>query len=821
MRRSPVTVAYVVALWVLAATTGSLVHGPTAALRAKLGAGLPALFDGHPETLLTSALVAPGAAGYGVATALVVVVLGSVELRWGGARTLVVAVLVQGLGSTLGLGLVALAQLTGGAWSGELATGSAIGPTGLLAGVALAWSAQAGALWRRRIRVGTGTVLLTLVLYGGLLQDVLRLSTAAVGLVVGVVLLPRSRDAFRAPARSSRHETRVLVSVLLAATALGPVLAALSPRAVGPLSVLRFLFTAPATDPSTLAAVCADPTAAEACTDLQLQLRFDGVGPTVLSVLPAVLVVVLALGLRRGRAFAWWAAVVVHLVLSAFGVLLVLVATSTATADLVSPALGPTRATIATLAPLVQPLLVLLVLLATRRSFTVPAPRSTYARTTAVLAATVAAAFALYVTVGAALAAGFTPTPTVAQLARDFPLRLVPAGYLGLVEPTFLPVTPGATVLFEWTGIAVWTVAVVLVLRSFTRTRPSADGADTAAVRALLAQHGRHSLAYLTTWPGHSYWFTPDRRSYVAYRAWGGVAVTTADPVGPAADTTPTLEGFVAFCRGNGWTPCLYSVTEETRDAARGLGWNEVQVAEVTVLPLGDLAFTGKRFQDVRTALNKARKTGVTAEWVCYPDAPRTVTDQVTAMSEEWVAGKGMPEMAFTLGGIDELDDPAVRCLLAVDSDRTVHAITSWLPIHRGGAVIGWTLDFMRRRDTAIPGVMEFLIGTAALAFQAEGAEVVSLSGAPLAQLDPTSDSTGVQKLLDTMGRTLEPVYGFRSLLAFKAKFQPRYHPLYMIYPEVAALPRIGAALTHAYLPRLTAAQVFGMLRGHRRGGAR
>lgn len=41
------------------------------------------------------------------------------------------------------------------------------------------------------------------------------------------------------------------------------------------------------------------------------------------------------------------------------------------------------------------------------------------------------------------------------------------------------------------------------------------------------------------------------------------------------------------------------------------------------------------------------------------------------------------------------------------------------------------------------------------------------------------------------MGRTLEPVYGFRSLLAFKAKFQPRYQPLSMVYPEVAALPRI------------------------------
>ena len=46
-------------------------------------------------------------------------------------------------------------------------------------------------------------------------------------------------------------------------------------------------------------------------------------------------------------------------------------------------------------------------------------------------------------------------------------------------------------------------------------------------------------------------------------------------------------------------------------------------------------------------------------------------------------------------------------------------------------------------------------------------------------------------------------MYGFRSLLAFKAKFQPRYEPLYMIYPDAASLPAVGAAVARAYLPRL------------------
>ena len=142
-----------------------------------------------------------------------------------------------------------------------------------------------------------------------------------------------------------------------------------------------------------------------------------------------------------------------------------------------------------------------------------------------------------------------------------------------------------------------------------------------------------------------------------------------------------------------------------------------------------------------------------------------------------------------------------------MDADRTVHGVTSWLPVYRDGAVVGWTLDFMRRRDTGFRGVMEFLIASAVQRFQAEGAQFLSLSGAPLARLDRGGQPDAVQRLLDASGRALGPVYGFGSLLAFKAKFQPEYRPLHLCYPDPAALPAIGLAIARAYLPGLTARQ--------------
>ena len=71
----------------------------------------------------------------------------------------------------------------------------------------------------------------------------------------------------------------------------------------------------------------------------------------------------------------------------------------------------------------------------------------------------------------------------------------------------------------------------------------------------------------------------------------------------------------------------------------------------------------------------------------------------------------------------------------------------------------------------------------------------------------------GPLRLLDLVGRRLEPVYGFASLLAFKSKLQPQYRPLYMAYPEPVMLPGIGNAIYHAYLPNLSTRQIVQLAR--------
>ena len=816
MRGAPVSVGAVVVLWSLALVTGSIVELPATVLHT-VGVGIVPFERGRWWTPVTAGLWAPGLTGYVIAAAFIVAVCAPVERRIGSMRFAVAALTTQIIGSLAGVMVAGVAKIVDAMWEFRLHLGVAVGPTTWIVGVAMVATAQMEPLWRRRVRTGLLALLITLALFAGQLQDVIRLAAALTGWALGPVLLGRSSgDRITGTPR----EGRVLVALVVAATAMGPALAVLSPHAVGPLAVLRELFHGASYSPADVRDICAAATQDTDCNRAELELRLAGVGPTVMSLMPTLVLLVCSDGLRRGRRFAWLMCVVAQLLLLGFSLLNYAVRfLGPNTVDSLFYVLESPTA-YRTVVPFLTPLAVLLVLIRTRRYFDVRAPRGTYRRMYAKLTGLIAAAGLGYVVVGYSVRRGFDRPTTVGLLLRDFPERLVPPVYLQWVGPAVLPDDAVATVLYEWTGVVVWSTACILLLQIFLVPAHHA-GADAAErARILLRASGGTALSWMTTWRNNSFWFSPDGCGYVAYRAIGGIALTVGDPVGPRDRLRDYVVGFAEFAVAHGWTPCYYSVTGEVKHVTDELGWTSIHVAEETILDLRDLAFTGKRFQDVRTALNRARKQGIRAEWIRFPTAPQEFRSQIFAISRAWLADKDMPEMGFTLGGITEIDDDAVRCLIAVDEDGLVHGVTSWLPVYDEGRIISYTLDFMRRRAEGFASTMEFLIASAAQTLRAEGAEFVSLSGAPLAKVgrstDPTARSTmaaALDRLLDGLGRTLEPVYGFRSLLAFKAKFQPSYEPMYMTFADHAALPSIGSAIARAYLPDMTFKQGIAMLR--------
>ncbi|MFJ3383857.1 MULTISPECIES: bifunctional lysylphosphatidylglycerol flippase/synthetase MprF [unclassified Curtobacterium] len=754
-----------------------------------------------------------GAAALLLTLAGVVVLVGASERLMGSWRTAVAFVLTTVVGTGLGA-LSAFVDLDGrDALPLLLGRATSFDPWTAVVGTIATASAFAGPLWRRRIRVNTLAVVAALFLYAGHASDLYAVLAAAAGWALGELL--RRTPKRTGWTRSSHRETRVLLGTAVLVSAIGPVIALVSRARVGLLAPLAAVVGA---GPVTPVSGCTPDTAgavartSDECLRGLLAYRATDPWTLLLAIPPLLVLVVGGLGLFRGSRFAVWLVVVVDTV------------TAIAAAVTYGAVHGRAHAvedqflvTLSIVASVAVPLATAVVLVALRRSFTVLPTRRRVAGFTVVVLVAAGVLVSVMLVVADA-----------APIRVDDPWRIVVAA-LGPIAPvTFwerLPTfDPGLRLTLGIAGPLLWLVVAIAAVRPTGAAPADTDADGTRAgrdrARALLIAGGGDTFGWMTTWRGNAYWFAEDGRAGIAYRRNGTVAVTLGGPFGYGDAREPALAGFARYCDDNGWTPVFYGVDESVATPLRALGWGTLPVAEDADFDPRDWTTSGKQKQDVRTAVNRAAREGTTATWGSWHELPASTTRQIEAISEAWVAERELPEMGFTLGGVDEMRDPAVRTLVAQDAAGTVLAVTSWLPSHREGRVVGWTLDVMRRTSTAPNGVMEFLVASAADRMRNDGIERLSLSAAPLAQapearaVDTAAPADGVQNLLDLVGGVLEPVYGFRSLLRFKRKFGPELHPLVLAYPDPVALPAIGVAVVRAYLPDLSLRQAVALARG-------
>lgn len=808
-----VSLALAALILLIAVATGSVRRGPPLGIQATFGTGLEAFLQSNNFlSPITSVLFVNGPFELIFVLASLVVMVGAAERLMGWWRTLLAFIVTAYLGAAIGTLLQALGLVFREVWAVRIQEVITFDPFTAICGTLLTGSAFAGPLWRRRVRVLGFAALIIVFMYSGQPSDLFRIIAAFAGYGFGL-LLARTRPSGHW-ARSSHFEARGLTAVLLMITAAGPFVSIFSGTRFGPLHTLGALFRDELPQMQNVLHHCLDRATSPRC-HLQLDLAsMNGPGAAILAPLPLILLIVAALGMLRGRRSAALIAIAVNLFLAlvaalyygffpAFGI----------SSKMASYAYGGEAFFWLAISALV-PLVVAAVIALNLRHFTVGNPRPVAVRFMIIVGGTFLALSTLYLGTGWLDPKQFRPAPSMQDLLLDLPDRFVPVGFLRLETVSFVPVTPLSHLLYQAIGPVFWVVLILATLPLFFADRNRSSFASRARARALLLERGS-SIGHMALWEGNDYWFSAEGRAAVAYRVVSGVALTMGGPLGRLEFGHDAVAQFARFCDDNGWTPVFYSVEDELKPKFAAMGWSTMVVAEETIVHPATFSTQGKPWQDVRTSINRAEREGVRAVWTTWAKLSLPHSAQIQAISESWVADKKLPELGFTLGGLDELKDPSVAVLIAVGDDEVVQAVTSWMPTYRDSELVGWTLDFMRRSPVSMNGVMEFLIASAALHMQQRGIEFMSLSAAPLARRDQDSEeSESPTRLLDFLARTLEPVYGFQSLFLFKQKFQPELKPLLMAYPDPFQLPAIGAALGRAYLPTLSVPQTVRFLRG-------
>ena len=468
----------------------------------------------------------------------------------------------------------------------------------------------------------------------------------------------------------------------------------------------------------------------------------------------------------------------------------------------------------AMLATMALPLLCIVIIILFRACFTIRTKSETVLRGIAITFAAFVLLGLLYVGYGLSMPSGFNETPLLVDLIADYVQRLLPIGLLSGVEPAFVPVGLLSEIVYQCVGPMFWLVALCCTWGGL-RDRSMINDAYRHRVDEIIGLGGE-SMSFMATWKGNDYWFSATGRSAIAYRVSYGIALTVTGPFGDPDEYEDDLHAFADFCTQRSLTPVFYSVHAEQRDALVSAGWNALDVGTEMVIDPAAWQTRGKKWQDVRTAINKAKRDGITDVLTTFKESPFSVQTQIREISAQWAGEKALPEMGFTLGGVDELVDPRVKLLYAVDTDGKVLGVTSWLPTYENGKVVGWTLDFMRHRTDSVNGIMEFLIARMAERLRDEGeVRFMSLSAAPLAGMggDGMEQSAVLDHVLQMVADIMEPAYGFHSLFRFKLKFHPDEAKVYICYPDPAKLPQISLAVAQAYVPSLTPAEAMRFVR--------
>ncbi len=352
---------------------------------------------------------------------------------------------------------------------------------------------------------------------------------------------------------------------------------------------------------------------------------------------------------------------------------------------------------------------------------------------------------------------------------------------------------------------------VIEVLRPVRSTRPLLRQ-ERARVYEVVHRSGKLATVHFALGRDKSYFWSETGQTMMAYRVVNGVALVLGDAVGPEEEHESLVQAFLAYCHLQDWPVAWYQASERMRNLCQAQGLHSLKIGEEAGVDTEHFTLQGKRGAPVRHSVARARREGLSAQCWQGEIIPEALFAGMQRISTEWLATRNVKtQMGFSMGRFPADWSKELLTVLALDANGRVEAFLTWTPLYAGD---GWALDIMRRGKRATPGAMELLIFHSLEWAKARGYTKMSLGLAPLAGLSgetlsaPCDPVAGEQQassasllersaaFLHRRGIVLDT---YRSLYAFKAKFQPAWESRYLIVSEGQALPRILLALARLH----------------------
>ncbi|MDR7193024.1 bifunctional lysylphosphatidylglycerol flippase/synthetase MprF [Luteimonas terrae] len=333
--------------------------------------------------------------------------------------------------------------------------------------------------------------------------------------------------------------------------------------------------------------------------------------------------------------------------------------------------------------------------------------------------------------------------------------------------------------------VAVAVVALVLALRQLVRpgmpAPPLPDAAQLARAQAILRMQSQADAGLVLTGDKHLL-FSEAGDAFLMYGRQGRSWIALFDPVGPRESWPELVWRFLEHARDAGARGCFYQVGQDALPLYLDAGLRLFKLGEYASVPLKGFSLQGKRRGNLRTAVNRAEREGLTFAIIDAVDVPAALP-AMRAVSDAWLGEHRAAEKRFSIGAFDPAYIARNPVAVVGDGERIIAFASLLVAGDPATGEAEASIDLMRHLPDAPPGTMDFLFARVLQYLSDAGYVQFGLGMAPLSGMAAHALAPNWHR----MGRLLfargEHFYNFRGLRAFKDKFDPQWNARYLATP--------------------------------------
>jgi phosphatidylglycerol lysyltransferase len=335
---------------------------------------------------------------------------------------------------------------------------------------------------------------------------------------------------------------------------------------------------------------------------------------------------------------------------------------------------------------------------------------------------------------------------------------------------------------------AVLGMVTYLIWQSFAVRRPHPplpERAELEEAREIYSKHGGGEFAHLSFMGDKSLFWAADRQAVVAYGVIRDRLVALGTPCGPDAAVSRAILDFRRYADSQDRRPLFYEVLEPDLSLFHDHGFDLFKLGELALVPLAEFSLAGKRWEDLRQAVNRSTKENLTFELVSPPFDTVLLAD-VERVSDAWLADKGGSEKGFSLGRYDAAYLGWSPLALVRRGDELV-AFANVLPAYGPNGTA--SVDLMRHVPGAPRSTMDFLFARVMQWAQDSGYAQFSLGMAPLSNVGANPYARINERLASLAFRYGNSRYNYQGVRRYKDKFKPEWTGSYLAYPRGMWVP--------------------------------